>query len=71
MHSSKRRKAMERSHKNKTIVLGFLERGGHVRTEVVENREGPTLQRKVLYHVEEGSTIMTDELHSYCGLEAS
>ncbi len=69
MHQGKRVKAMERKHKNKTIVLGFLERGGDVRTEVVENRDSHTLQRKVLYHIEEGSTVMTDELHSYCGLE--
>ncbi len=70
MHMSKRRKAMDRKNKSKTIVLGILERGGEVRTEIVENRERPTLQSKVRQHVEEGSEVFTDELHSYWGLES-
>lgn len=70
MHVSKRRRAMERKNKSKTIVLGFLERGGEVRTEIVEDRERPTLQGHVREHIEAGSEIMTDELHSYWGLEA-
>ena len=70
MHSSKRRKAMVRKNKSKTIVLGFLERGGEVRTEIVENRERPTLQGHIKKQIEAGSEIMTDELHSYWGLES-
>jgi len=70
MHSSKRRKAMVRKNKSKTIVLGFLERGGEVRTEIVENRERPTLQGHIKNQIEAGSEIMTDELHSYWGLES-
>lgn len=70
MHANKRRRAMAQKNKSKTIVLGILERGGVVRTEVVGDRERPTLQGHVRTHVEVGSKIMTDELHSYWGLEA-
>jgi hypothetical protein len=69
MHVGKRLKAMERKNKSKTIVLGFLERGGEVRTEIVEDRARPTLQGHIKEHVATGSEIMTDELHSYYGLE--
>ncbi len=68
MHGSKRRKAMDRKNKSKTIVLGFLERGGMVRTEIVGDRMRPTLQGKIKKHVESGSQVFTDELHSYWGL---
>jgi transposase-like protein len=70
MHSEKRRAAMARKNKSKTIVLGILERGGEVRTQVVTDRERPTLQGHVRTHIEAGSEIMTDELHSYWGLES-
>jgi transposase-like protein len=70
MHASKRRKAMERKNRGgKAIVLGMLERGGRVRTEVVEDRERPTLQGKIREHVEPASELLTDELHSYYGLD--
>jgi hypothetical protein len=46
MPMSNRRKAMDRKIKCKTIVLGFLERGGKVRAEIVENRGRSTLQGK-------------------------
>jgi transposase-like protein len=71
MNASKRRKAMERKNRGgKTIALGLLERGGSIRTEVVEDRERPTLQGKIREHVELGSVVLTDELHSYYGLDA-
>lgn len=53
----------------KTIVLGMLERGGKVRTSVVPNREGATLQPIIHEHVRPGSKIMSDEHSGYLGLE--
>src|SRR6185437_1369513 len=53
----------------KTIVLGMLERGGVVRTHVVANREGDTLQPIVRDHVKRGAKVMTDEHAGYNGLE--
>ena len=51
--------------KDKTAVLGILERGGKVRTEVVRNRRKRTLDAIVRKHVEEGSAVYTDTLPSY------
>jgi transposase-like protein len=70
MHVSKRLKKMEQSNRGgKSIAFGILERGGKVRSMVVDDRERVTLQGKIKHHVEPGSEIMTDELHSYWGLE--
>jgi transposase-like protein len=70
MHLSKRLKAMEKKNRGgKSIALGFLERGGRLRTTVVEDRERRTLQGHIRNHVEPGAEVVTDELHSYWGLE--
>src|SRR5687767_3151162 len=53
----------------KVGVVGFLERGGEVRMEVVENTRKPGLQRKVRSYVKPGATVITDELKSYQGLD--
>src|SRR5688572_26461840 len=54
---------------DKTAVLGILERGGKVRTMLVENRKKVTLQSEIHAHVEAGSALYSDELLSYDGLE--
>jgi transposase-like protein len=54
--------------KDKVAVLGILERGGKVRTQVVGDRRKKTLQAEVHKHVEAGSALYTDELLSYDGL---
>jgi transposase-like protein len=54
----------------KTVVLGMLERGGKVRTRVVPNREGVTLQPIIRGHVKGGAKVMSDEHAGYNGLEA-
>lgn len=70
MHLGKRQKAMAKKNRGgKSIALGLLERGGRLRTTVVEDRERPTLQGHIRNHVEAGAEIVTDELHSYWGLE--
>ncbi|SRR5579871_392009 len=54
--------------KDKTAVMGILERGGKVRTIVVPNRKKSALQAEVRKHVEVGSALYTDALQSYNGL---
>jgi len=54
--------------KDKAVVMGFLERGGEVRTTVVPNRKKEVLQAKVKKQVEAGSALNSDELLSYEGL---
>lgn len=51
--------------KDKTPVVGILERGGRVRTTVVKNRKKSTLDAIVRSNVEPGSAIYTDTLPSY------
>jgi transposase-like protein len=55
--------------KDKTAVMGILERGGQVRTAVVPNRKKAALQAEVRKHVEAGSALYTDALKSYNGLD--
>ena len=50
---------------NKTIVVGFKERGGRVHAEKVKNRRMNTLQELVWEHIVPGSRVSTDEMPSY------
>jgi len=71
MHKRKRLEAgiTDRgSKKGKVIVQGILERGGEVRTEIVETRSDKLLQGNISKHVEPLSCVITDELHCYRGL---
>jgi transposase-like protein len=55
--------------KDKVAVVGILERGGRVRTQVVPDRQRVTLQAYVRDQVATGSNIYTDALGSYVGLD--
>jgi transposase-like protein len=69
MHVEKRqRRITGTGGKDKTAVVGILERGGKVRTKVIDNRKKKTLQAEVRKHVEAGSALYTDALLSYNGL---
>jgi transposase-like protein len=75
MHiAQKKRRITGTGGKDKTAVIGILERGKNgeaskVRTVVVPNRKKKTLQTEVKNHVEAGSALYTDFLLSYEGLE--
>ena len=69
MHVSKRqRRITGRGTVDKTVVMGVLQRGGNVRTAVVDDRRKTTLQAEVRKHVKAGAALYTDELLSYEGL---
>jgi transposase-like protein len=69
MHLSKRqRRITGTGGKDKTAVMGILERGGEVRTVVVGSRRKQVLQAEVKKHVEAGAALYTDALLSYDGL---
>jgi len=69
MHKGKRaRKITGTGGKDKTAVMGILERGGKVRTTVIPNRKKKALQAEVRKHVEAGAALYTDALQSYSGL---
>jgi transposase-like protein len=69
MHVAKReRRITGTGGKDKTAVMGILERGGKVRTKVIPNRKKHAIQSEVRKHVEAGSALYTDALLSYEGL---
>lgn len=49
----------------KTIVIGMVERGGDIITRIVPNVRRESLEPHILDNVVPGTTISTDELHSY------
>lgn len=53
----------------KAIVVGMLERKGHVRAEVVVERTLPTLHAVVNKHIHPGATLITDEWGGYKGTD--
>src|ERR1035437_8139705 len=69
MHVSERKRRITGTGtKDKTAVMGILQRGGKVRTIVVPNRKRHALQAEVKKHVEAGAALYTDALLSYQGL---
>jgi transposase-like protein len=69
MHMDKReRRITGTGGKDKTMVMGVLERGGNVRTMVVASRKKNALQSEVKRHVEAGAALYSDALKSYDGL---
>jgi len=70
MHLDKRQEKITATGvKDKATVLGFLRRGGEVRTEVIPNRKKKTLQAIVQDQITPGAAVYTDALASYEGLE--
>ena len=69
MHVAQRqRRITGTGGKDKTAVMGIVQRGGEVRAMVVPNRKRHSLQSEVRKHVEAGSALYSDALQSYKGL---
>ena len=64
----KKRRITGTGGRDKTAVMGILERGGYVRAQVVPSRKKGVLQAEVKKHVEAGAALYTDFLLSYDGL---
>jgi transposase-like protein len=75
MHKAKRaRRITGTGGKDKTAVIGILERGkdgktSRIRTQVIPNRKKKAIQAEVRKHVEAGSALYSDALASYQGLD--
>lgn len=66
MHVDKRQRRINGTGgKDKTAVMGILERGGGIRVRVVPNRRKKALQTEVREHVAAGSALYSDALKSY------
>ena len=69
MHVSERKRRITGTGtKDKTAVIGILERGGKIRAAVVPNRKKRALQDEVRKHVTAGAALYSDALKSYDGL---
>jgi transposase-like protein len=64
----KQRRITGTGGRDKTAVMGILERGGYVRAQVVPSRKKSVLQAEVKKHVEAGAALYTDFFLSYEGL---
>ena len=64
----KQRRIKGTGGRDKTAVMGILERGGYVRAQVVPSRKRGVLQAEVKRHVEAGAALYSDALASYDGL---
>jgi transposase-like protein len=63
MHKAARaKKVTGTGGKDKTAVLGIMERGGKVVTKVIDNTKKKILQKEVREHVLAGSALFTDAL---------
>jgi transposase-like protein len=70
MHPERRKRMItERGVKDKTAVMGILERGGEVRANVIPTRRKNVVQGHIRAHVKAGSAIYSDALMSYQGLK--
>jgi transposase-like protein len=52
------------------MAFGILERGGHVRTMVLPDRQSKTVHPVIKEHVEAGAALFTDAMLGYRGLDA-
>jgi transposase len=66
-----RRRDIASYTKDKTTVLGMVERGGRLRFRVIPTRHGAPLSRAVLANVNPDSIIFTDDWASYKPLQRS
>src|SRR5216683_2272582 len=65
MHLSKRqRRITGTGGKDKTAVMGIMERGGKIRTAIIPSRRKSALQAEVRKHVEAGAALYTDALRT-------
>jgi transposase-like protein len=68
-HESKKLKA-GRGTVGKTPVLGMRERGGRTKAVPISGTDKETVQATIRQHVEDGSTLHTDEAGAYDGIKA-
>ncbi len=71
MHVNKRKERITGTGgKGKAMAFGILERGGQVRVTVLQDRQSQTVQPEIKKHVEAGTSLCTDAMAGYRGLDA-
>lgn len=69
-HAKKKEQIRLAGFKDKTIVVGFLERDGRVVTEIVNDVTSDSLVPLVYEKIKKGSIVMTDEHRGYAPIKA-
>ncbi len=69
MHKARKARLTGRIDDDKTVVVGFMERGGKVRTQIVDKRRKVNLQPLIREQVQAGAALYTDALKAYSGLD--
>jgi transposase-like protein len=72
MHKNVKARRITSAGKNaqdKILVMGMVERGGHVRTEIIKDRLTSTLRKNVNKHVAVGTVLYSDEYQALQGPE--
>jgi transposase-like protein len=68
-HASKRKEGDQgRSQKEKTTVLGLVQKEGNVVAKVIPDTGKDTIEPIVAFHVKVGANVYTDEWHAYNNL---
>ncbi len=67
-HDKKVKNSQGRSFKDKTPILGMLQRGGRVKTVVIPSTSSEHIQPILRKVIVDGATLMTDEWKAYTGL---
>ena len=74
MHKDRKARALEGrggGYSGKIGVQGILQRGGKIKTAIVEDSKRESLVPNIRKHVEDGTHVFTDELRAYFGLQAN
>src|SRR6266478_4289455 len=69
MHKSRKAQLTGSIDEDKAVVVGFMERGGKVRTQIVDRRRKHDLQPLIREQIQAGAALYTDALKSYIGLD--
>jgi transposase len=64
-----RSEAAKLRERSRATVFAAVERGGRIKTTVLESRRGPALKRQVIEWVEPESIVIADEWGAYNGLD--
>lgn len=60
-----------RSYKDKTPVFGMMQRNGRLIAMTVSSSSAKVLRPLIYHHIEQGSTLMTDEFNVYKSVESN
>lgn len=64
-YGGRRRNKKSKAFRNKSPIMGMVERGGLLRARVLPNRDEQTILREVKNNINRGAEVMTDDFPTY------